>query len=610
MYIIYNSDGSIEKKSITEYIQQGNSYANVLFVTVKDTDLGDYTASAIVTLPNGQNVGAIIEEAEEPVEIDGVEYNGYYITLDETCTLMAGAIRISLSLTIEETRVVTYPIYLNVNATPYDADAPVMISYNQYVELLASVAEVTTPNNPTITLKLNGTIVDTFTLNQASNKTINFANLVTTNTEQEISENKTFSSGKGLILKYQNDSYTIKASGNGLELNGKISIIGNYIAPLGNNIILGYYETYYKQIMTEKVNDLIIPFIDGINKSVYYATDNTYELGTASYKWKTIYVYTVESTTLKAGTFAITTEWDNDSHGYYADFGGKVQLLYGGASTYCLRPSTDNAYNLGSSTQRWKNLYLSGKINGINIPTDTIPNDTFAVESEISKFLLNTTTTIADVKALMTVADRDKFFVYSQTNGWQDKTAEIVAGDYDSATIINIKFESYAKEITIEQLGNRYLLLKHEKYNHWYMIEDYASQPVIKTLIVVTNGNYPSRKNLYRVDAISYKHRLGVVIQTSLSIEFDIIDRDENAITKDNFMSRVFTANVNHIVVTVIDNRTSHGYGAVMLGKLSLTTVGLYGAVVNATDGTTYNVLETPLTPANFSQVVDTKIEL
>ena len=522
MYIIYNSDGSIEKKSITEYIQQGNSYANVLFVTVKDTDLGDYTASAIVTLPNGQNVGAIIEEAEEPVEIDGVEYNGYYITLDETCTLMAGAIRISLSLTIEETRVVTYPIYLNVNATPYDADAPVMISYNQYVELLASVAEVTTPNNPTITLKLNGTIVDTFTLNQASNKTINFANLVTTNTEQEISENKTFSSGKGLILKYQNDSYTIKASGNGLELNGKISIIGNYIAPLGNNIILGYYETYYKQIMTEKVNDLIIPFIDGINKSVYYATDNTYELGTASYKWKTIYVYTVESTTLKAGTFAITTEWDNDSHGYYADFGGKVQLLYGGASTYCLRPSTDNAYNLGSSTQRWKNLYLSGKINGINIPTDTIPNDTFAVESEISKFLLNTTTTIADVKALMTVADRDKFFVYSQTNGWQDKTAEIVAGDYDSATIINIKFESYAKEITIEQLGNRYLLLKHEKYNHWYMIEDYASQPVIKTLIVVTNGNYPSRKNLYRVDAISYKHRLGVVIQTSLSIEFDI----------------------------------------------------------------------------------------
>ena len=80
MYIIYNLDGSIEKKSITEYIQQGNSYANVLFVTVKDADLGDYTASAIVTLPNGQNVGAIVEEAEEPVEIDGAEYYGYYIT--------------------------------------------------------------------------------------------------------------------------------------------------------------------------------------------------------------------------------------------------------------------------------------------------------------------------------------------------------------------------------------------------------------------------------------------------------------------------------------------------------------------------------------------------
>lgn len=610
MYIIYNSDGSIEKKSITEYIQQGNSYANVLFVTAKDTDLGDYTASAIVTLPNGQNVGAIVEEAEEPVEIDGVEYNGYYITLDETCTLMAGAIRISLSLTIEETRMVTYPIYLNVNATPYDADAPVMISYNQYLQLLASIAEVATPNNPTITLQLNGTTIDSFTLNQASNKTIDFANLLTTNTEQEISENKTFSSGKGLILKYQNDSYTIKASANGLELNGKISIIGNYIAPLGNNIILGYHETYYKQVMTEKVNDLIIPFIDGINKSVYYATDNTYELGTASYKWKTIYVYTVESTTLKAGTFAITTEWDNDSHGYYADFGGKVQLLYGGASTYCLRPSTDNAYNLGSSTQRWKNLYFSGKINGINIPTDTIPNDTFAVESEISKFLLDTTTTIADVKALMTVEGRDRFYVYSQVNGWQDKTAEIIAGDYDSTTIINNKFEKYEKEITIDQVGSRYLLLKHEKYNYWYMVEDYASQPITKTLIIVTNGTYPSRKNLCRVDAISYKHHLAVVIETSLTIKIDIIDRDENSITKDNFISRVFTAHVDSVLATIIDNRTSHGYGAVMLGKLSATTVGLYGTVVNAPDGSTYNVLEAPLTPANFSQVVDYKMEL
>lgn len=641
MYIIYNSDGSIEKKSITEYIQQGNSYANVLFVTVKDTDLGDYTAAAIVTLPNGQNVSAIVEEAEEPVEIDGAEYDGYYITLDETCTLMAGAIRISLSLTIDETRMVTYPIYLNVNATPYDADAPVMISYNQYLQLLASIAEVTTPNNPTVTLQKNGVTVGYFSLNQASNKTINYVlsksdvglgNVDNTSDATKKSDftgsiasgNTGFVTGGDiynytLLKNVDQDVNSTKRFINDKQLQFYVSGSSNPVTwyAVGNESGELCFSLYHYDVGTgTNVRDYLIQW-NGEN--LYSTSDNAYNLGKSDKRWKNVY-------TTRTHTKDIYMDSPTSTYWYEVNFSGANWFITrykyydnnhsshgvdGGISfNETTFRSNYTSLDLGDNDHKWKDLYLSGKINGINIPTDTIENDTFAVESEISKFLLDTTTTIADVKALMTVEGRDRFYVYNQVNGWQDKTDEIVAGDYDSVTIINNKFESYAKEITIGQVGSRYLLLKHEKYNYWYLVEDYASQLVTKTLIVVTNGNYPSRKGLYRIDAISYKHHLGVVIETSLTIEFDVIDRDENAITKDNFMSRVFTTNVNSILVTIIDNRTSHGYGAVMLGKISSTTVGLYGAIVDATNGSTYNVLETPLTPANFSTVADTKREI
>lgn len=625
MYIIYNLDGSIEKKSITEYIQQGNSYANVLFVTVKNADLGDYTASAIVTLPNGQNVSAIVEEAEEPVEIDGVEYNGYYITLDETCTLMAGAIRISLSLTIEETRMVTYPIYLNVNATPYDADAPVMISYNQYLELLASIAEVTTPNNPTITLQKNGSTVASFSLNQASNQTINYVlsksdvglgNVDNTSDATKksdftgsIAENDTgFVTGGDiytycLLTNVSQDINSTKRFVNDKELQFYVTGSSNPVTWYSindENGNLSFSLSHYDVEEGTSVCDFKIQY----NGENFYPTSaNIYNLGTSSLYWKNVYA---AEYFLKGNTHSLGYEY---LMAYIKTYANSVSRKYYFAPSQFF-PDANNTSDLGNSTYKWKDLYLAGKINGINLPTAPTSNETFALESEISKFLLDTTTTIADVKALMTVEGRDKFFVYSQANGWEDKTAEIVAGDYDSVTIVNNKFEKYEKEISIGLVGNRYLLLKHEHANYWYMVEDYASQPITKTLIVVTNGTYPSRKNLCRVDAISYKHHLAVVIETSLTIQIDVIDRDENSITKDNFISRVFSYHVSSVLATVIDNRTSHGYGAVMLGKLSATTVGLYGAVVDATDGSTYNVLETPLTPANFSQVVDYKMEL
>lgn len=366
MYIIYNSDGSIEKKSITEYIQQGNSYANVLFVTVKDTDLGDYTASAIVTLPNGQNVGAIVEESSEPVEIDGVEYDGYYITLDETCTLMAGAIRISLSLTIEETRMVTYPIYLNVNATPYDADAPVMISYNQYLQLLASVAEVTTPNNPTITLQKNGSTVASFSLNQASNQTINYVlsksdvglGNVDNTSDATKKSNFTGSIANGntgfvtggeiynyvLLKNVSQDINSNKRFINEKQLQfdaGSSNPVGTYT--IGNESGELCLSKYHYDVGTgTNVRDYLIQW-DGEN--LYPSATSTYNLGKTNLKWKKIYTISMN---IAGATLS-------------GDAGGVSNFLK--INDYILASDKfyhqNSSIDLGSDSNRWNVAYIN-----------------------------------------------------------------------------------------------------------------------------------------------------------------------------------------------------------------------------------------------------------
>lgn len=437
MYIIYNSDGSIEKKSITEYIQQGNSYANVLFVTVKDTDLGDYTASAIVTLPNGQNVGAIVEEAEEPVEIDGVEYDGYYITLDETCTLMAGAIKISLSLTIEEIRMVTYPIYLNVNATPYDAEAPVMISYNQYLELLASIAEVTTPNNPTITLQKNGVTVGYFSLNQASNKTINY---VLSKSDVGLGNVDNTSDA----TKKSNFTGSIEENNTGFVTGGDV-----YSYCYSKNAYESIKASQLK-LRTAGASDIVFENYNGTltflsyafsNSSIRYLVDNTCDLGSSEYKWKDVYAveYYINGTSSSLGreygnTYIKTTNNDDTIKYYFA-------------TTY-FSPNNTNAQDLGHENYKWKNLYLQGnaniggKINNLTLPSGT---HTLATKDDIVRTILDVSdTSVSALKNYVNENGGSFNFVYLVNSAGQetDISEAIKNGDYDNITIGNSIFSS------------------------------------------------------------------------------------------------------------------------------------------------------------------------
>lgn len=536
MYIIYNSDGSIEKKSITEYIQQGNSYANVLFVTVKDTDLGDYTASAIVTLPNGQNVGAIIEEAEEPVEIDGIEYNGYYITLDETCTLMAGAIRISLSLTIEETRVVTYPIYLNVNATPYDADAPVMISYNQYLELLASIAEVTTPNNPTITLQKNGVTVGYFSLNQASNKTINYV----------LSK-----SDVGLGNVDNTSDATKKSNFTGSIANGNTGFVTG-----GDVYNYCYSKNAYESIKASQLklkttggSDITFENYNGVltflsyafsNSSIRYLVDNTCDLGSSEYKFKDLYLagnaYANEYY-IGGGTYSsLGREYGNT---YIKTFNNNVTTKYYFATTY-FSPNNTNAQDLGNDSYKWKDLYLAGKINKYYVISDsgfyyenatpidlgtstypwkdlylsgnvniggkinelTVPNSTkfpqqkgtIALKEDMSPIIIEAGVTPTKIKnySQETPADTHKIYLAGATT-WTDITSEYQNGDYDSLTLANSAFNSSNKEVSLANLSSDYIAFRIASVNGYFISQAYKLTSQImswagRTIVVIDDG--------------------------------------------------------------------------------------------------------------------------
>ena len=498
MYIIYNSDGSIEKKSITEYIQQGNSYANVLFVTVKNADLGDYTASAIVTLPNGQNVGAIVEEAEEPVEIDGVEYDGYYITLDETCTLMAGAIRISLSLTIEEARMVTYPIYLNVNATPYDADAPVMISYNQYLELLASIAEVTTPNNPTITLQKNGVIVGYFSLNQASNKTINYVlsksdvglgNVDNTSDATKksdftgsIAENDTGFVTGGALYTYLNDYHTYKASTLSLKTSGSTAITFENIQ--GTLIFNNYAFS---------------------NSSIRYLTNNTCDLGSSEYKFKDLYLagdsYANEYYIGGGTSSSLGREYGNT---YIKTFNNDVTTKYYFATNY-FSPDNTNAQDLGHESYKWKNLYLQGnaniggKINNLTLPSGT---HTLATKDDLVRTILDVSdTSVSALKNYVNENGGSFNFVYLVNSAGQetDISEAIKNGDYDNITIGNSIFSSTNLLVGTETSPNstKYFVIRIPFTRKRYLVTGMNLHVLVTGTLYVADSVSPAKPSRF-----------------------------------------------------------------------------------------------------------------
>lgn len=136
MYLFFKQDGSIEKSIINEYVMQGSSGVNYVYVYFTGRARATYLATAFITLPDTD----VIELAmsDNTFTYDGVEYAGYRVALDGSCTSQTGEISINVVLTdIDENQLATYTFSKTVNETSVSPTSE--ISYAQYMALISMI---------------------------------------------------------------------------------------------------------------------------------------------------------------------------------------------------------------------------------------------------------------------------------------------------------------------------------------------------------------------------------------------------------------------------------------------------------------------------------------
>ena len=189
--------------------------------------------------------------------------------------------------------------------------------------------------------------------------TVDLSHLVTLDTEQTISGQKTFTAD-------------VKIGTNGISLydrSGELAIADSY----GDYLVIGQYTNCQTSFIPHD--------------------DNTYDIGSSTYKWKEVNAYTIKLgssgvLTYDNGTFSINDDLipdDNDSYslgsdtkyfnkiyttniqigsgGFIINSGGSNKIGIGSnVSIYNanLLINTNNAYDIGRSGVAWRNLYLAG----------------------------------------------------------------------------------------------------------------------------------------------------------------------------------------------------------------------------------------------------------
>ena len=151
---------------------------------------------------------------------------------------------------------------------------------------------------------------------------------------------------------------TVTANGNiilgdantdSISLGAEIS--SSIVPDADNSYNLGSHANkYWKTIFVRTAS------IGEVSSSLIPSDDNTYDLGSSTSEWKDLYIDGVANIdTLGAATDGVTTAFINILSSSNSDMAG------GGIScSVALIPSTDNKYDLGSSTLEWKDLFLDG----------------------------------------------------------------------------------------------------------------------------------------------------------------------------------------------------------------------------------------------------------
>ena len=139
MYIIYNSDGSIRKVNLTDYIQKGNNNVNTIFLAINGLTNSSWTCTALFTLPN-DSVTSVSPVAEEK-NIEGVTYSGWTLSIPASATVYEGKVGLSISVTnLQQQTLFTYEYMLVINPSSVVPNETT-ITYAQYQSLLQLVLQ-------------------------------------------------------------------------------------------------------------------------------------------------------------------------------------------------------------------------------------------------------------------------------------------------------------------------------------------------------------------------------------------------------------------------------------------------------------------------------------
>ena len=116
-YILFNADGSIKKTNFTEVINQNSNEENQIFVSVDGLDIATHNLVGVFVLPNGE-ISTEAGVASSDVEyIEGVEADGYLLTLTQNETFISGLVFLTLQIKETSTNKVlyTYRVALTIN---------------------------------------------------------------------------------------------------------------------------------------------------------------------------------------------------------------------------------------------------------------------------------------------------------------------------------------------------------------------------------------------------------------------------------------------------------------------------------------------------------------
>lgn len=135
MYLIFNNDGSLAVSNVSDYVMQGNSNVNFIYVAIDGYNSTHATAIVNITRPDNEVIA--LPTYTSKFQYNGTTYYGWVATLDNTCTALAGLLKINVSVDRDNTTLATYTYNLVVNETSIPGEAN--ISYAQFKSLMETI---------------------------------------------------------------------------------------------------------------------------------------------------------------------------------------------------------------------------------------------------------------------------------------------------------------------------------------------------------------------------------------------------------------------------------------------------------------------------------------